>query len=148
MAGLTSVAGLCMPYQPYARTASWTTAEWCPRAPCRHSLGGALAMLCAFDCKNRSPCAAENLDVKCEAARSGSRRHCYKVYENAAPAWLSMQLYQPRLQMWSGRHSALPMPAIRLVPYPSVSTGYTFGAPRPGNRAFAQLYNRTIPDTW
>ncbi len=25
---------------------------------------------------------------------------------------------------------------------------YTFGAPRPGNRAFARLYDNKVPDTW
>ena len=25
---------------------------------------------------------------------------------------------------------------------------YTFGAPRTGNAAFAELYNQTVPDTW
>ncbi|KAL4431078.1 hypothetical protein ABPG75_006334 [Micractinium tetrahymenae] len=55
-----------------------------------HSLGGALAMLCAFDVLNRCPIAADNIHVQC----------------------------------------------------------YTFGAPRPGNRTFAGLYDRTVPDTW
>ncbi|KAL4431079.1 hypothetical protein ABPG75_006335 [Micractinium tetrahymenae] len=55
-----------------------------------HSLGGALAMLCAFDALNRCPGATDHIHVMC----------------------------------------------------------YTFGAPRPGNRAFARLYDRTVPDTW
>ena len=25
---------------------------------------------------------------------------------------------------------------------------YTFGAPRPGNHAFARMYDEAVPDTW
>lgn len=43
---------------------------FCPPSllPGRHSLGGALAMLCAFDCINRCPYVADHLEVKCEGA--------------------------------------------------------------------------------
>lgn len=34
-----------------------------------------------------------------------------------------------------------------LHPWQSLQV-YTFGAPRPGNRAFSKLYNTAVPDTW
>ncbi|GAB4817731.1 hypothetical protein N2152v2_004777 [Parachlorella kessleri] len=55
-----------------------------------HSLGGALATLCAFDIRQRCPFAAYTTNIRV----------------------------------------------------------YTFGAPRTGNHAFAELYNEALPDTW
>lgn len=34
-----------------------------------------------------------------------------------------------------------------LLPWASLQV-YTFGAPRPGNKAFSKMYNSKVPDTW
>ena len=47
--------------------------------------------------------------------------------------------------------AAIPSSSLSLPPPPEYMINvkcYTFGAPRPGNHAFARMYDEAVPDTW
>ena len=108
-----------------------------------HSLGGALATLCAFDIATQLP---GGCGVYAGVLCCGSGWGWFASL--GISMWLSPALTHNdalRFPLACARHRSCRAPgaehAIKLH-------CYTFGAPRTGNHTFAHMYDSAVPETW